>query len=81
MSNAEYARWQAYFTIEPFPALRQDRRAAEIMRAVLAAAGVKRVPKIMELLPDWWDELDERQSPEQIAAAMKQITARKRKKK
>lgn len=79
MSAREYARWVAFFSIEPMPALRADRRAAEIKQAVLAAAGMKHLPTITDLIPDWWDELHPQQTPEQIQRMMAGILARKKK--
>lgn len=80
MSAEEYGYWQAFFSIEPFPQQRQDRRVAEQLRVMLWAAGLKHLPRISELMPDWWGENDSRQSPEQIKAQMKFALAPRRRK-
>lgn len=80
MSAAEYAEWQAFFSIEPMPALRADRRTAELKQVILATAGAKRVPKLAELLPDWWEEISAKQTPAQIAANLALALPRKKKK-
>lgn len=80
MSAVEYTEWQAYFSIEPFPENRADRRAASIAQAVLAAGGMNKVPKLVELMPDWWDGFHVKQSPEQIQANMELALKRKKKK-
>ena len=76
MTMSEYVHWQAIYQTEPFPEDRQDRRTAEIIQALALVARVKELPKINELLPDWWGERQERkQSPEQIKANMNLIKA------
>ena len=76
MSHAEYVHWVAIYETEPFPEERADRRTAEIIQALALVAHVKELPKIHELLPDWWGERQERkQSPEQIKANMNLIKA------
>jgi hypothetical protein len=81
MSASEHAAWQAYFSIEPMPAARADIRSAEIMRAVLYAAGAKSVPALSRLVPDYWRERapGERQAPQQIESTMRLIFAARRK--
>lgn len=80
MSSAEYSKWEAFFSIEPFPELRADRRTAEIVQSLAALAGVT-PPKLNDLMPDWWGEFHVKQSPEQIEAALNLALKPKRKKK
>lgn len=55
MSAEEYGYWQAYFSVEPFPEQQADLRNAVLLQAIMAQATQgKKVPKIEELLPDWW---------------------------
>ena len=76
MTMSEYVHWQAIYQTEPFPEDRQDRRTAEIIQALALVAHVKELPKIHELLPDWWGERQEyKQSPESIKANMNLIKA------
>jgi hypothetical protein len=83
MSAAEFASWEAFFSIEPMPEKRADLRAAEIMRSILWAAGAKSVPALSRLVPDWWSERTRaRQSPEEIESTFALIkAARPRKRK
>ena len=79
---SEYVNWQAIYSIEPFPEERADLRAAEQLRMTLIAAGVKKLPTIAELLPDYWGERKPvQQTPEQIKANLQLIKAANRKKK
>ena len=82
MTMSEYVHWQAIYSQEPFPEDRQDRRTAEIIQALALVARVKELPKIHELLPDWWGVRQERkQTPEQIKANMNLIKAATKKSK
>lgn len=80
MDAQEYNQWEAYFSIEPMPELRADRRTAEIVQSIFGLAG-QRPPKLLELMPDWWGEYQVKQTPEQIQAAMKLALPKKKKKK
>jgi hypothetical protein len=82
MSHAEYVHWQAIYSVEPFPEDREDLRTAEQLRMTLIAAGVKQLPKISDLIPDWWGERKpQQQSPAQIKANMQLVKATKKRKK
>jgi hypothetical protein len=82
MSHAEYVHWQAIYETEPFPEERADLRTAEQLRMTLIAAGVKQLPKISDLIPDWWGERKpQQQSPAQIKANMQLVKATKKRKK
>ena len=82
MSHAEYVNWQAIYSVEPFPEERADQRTAELLRMMMITAGVKKLPKISDLMPDWWGEhAPAQQTPEQIRANMAIIKATKKKKK
>ena len=81
MTMSEYIHWQAIYSVEPFPEERADRRAAEIIQAVIMPYA-KKIPDINELMPDWWGERQPRaQTPEQMKAAINTIKAVSRKKK
>lgn len=81
MSHAEYVNWQAIYSVEPFPEDRADQRTAELLRMMLIAAGVKKLPNIADLMPDWWGERKPRvQSPEQMKANLNIIKAATKKK-
>lgn len=81
MSHAEYIHWQAIYEIEPFPEERADQRTAEILRMSLISAGVKKLPNITDLMPDWWGERKPyAQSPEQMKANLNIIKAATKKK-
>ena len=81
MSHAEYVKWQAIYSVEPFPEERADQRTAELLRMMMISAGVKKLPKISDLMPDWWGErVLTQQTPEQIRANMAIIKATKKKK-
>ena len=81
MSMSEYVHWQAIYEVEPFPEERADRRAAEIIQALMLGR-VKQLPSIIELLPDYWGERQPvQQTPEQIKANVQLIKAANRKKK
>ena len=81
MSNSEYVHWQAIYSVEPFPEERADQRTAELLRMTMIAAGAKKLPKISDLMPDWWGErVPEQQTPEQIRANMAIVKAAKKKK-
>ena len=81
MTMSEYVHWQAIYSVEPFPEIRADRRAAEIIQAFIAPH-VKKIPNVDELMPDWWGERQPRaQTPEQMKATMQLIQSGKRKKK
>jgi hypothetical protein len=77
MSAVEYNNWVARYSVEPFPEDRADMRNAQLMQAVIAASGSKKIPTIEELLPDWWQELtaNQPQTPAQIQARMKLLAA------
>ena len=82
MSHAEYVRWQAIYSVEPFPEERADQRTAELLRMMLITAGVKKLPNIADLMPDWWGErVPTQQTPEQIRANMAIVKAANKKKK
>lgn len=82
MSHAEYVNWLAIYSVEPFPEERADQRTAELLRMMMITAGVKKLPKISDLMPDWWGEHQApQQTPEQIRANMAIIKATKKKKK
>jgi hypothetical protein len=82
MSMNEYVHWQAIYSVEPFPEERADLRTAEQLRMTLIAAGVKQLPTIVELLPDYWGERKPiQQTPEQMKANINLIKAANRKKK
>jgi hypothetical protein len=81
MSMSEYVHWQAIYNVEPFPEERADIRAAEQLRMTLIAAGAKQLPKISELLPDYWGEHQTpQQTPEQIKSNMQLVKAANKKK-
>lgn len=81
MSHAEYVHWQAIYSVEPFPEERADQRTAELLRMMMIAAGVKKLPNIADLMPDWLGErTPAQQTPEQIKANMAIIKATKKKK-
>jgi hypothetical protein len=81
MTHAEYVHWQAIYSTEPFPEERADQRTAELLRMMLITAGVKKLPNISDLMPDWWGERKPYvQSPEQIKANMNLIKAATKKK-
>jgi hypothetical protein len=81
MSMSEYVHWQAIYETEPFPEERADLRAAEQLRMTFIAAGVKKLPKISDLMPNWWGENEPaKQTPEQIKANMQAIKAARKKK-
>lgn len=80
MSHAEYVHWQAIYSVEPFPEERADRRAAEIIQALLFGR-VKQLPTIADLMPDYWGTFHVKQSPEQMQANIRSIKAASRKKK
>jgi len=82
MSHAEYVHWQAIYETEPFPEERADLRSAEQLRMTLISAGVKQLPTIADLLPDYWGERQTpQQTPEQIKANMTIVKAANKKKK
>lgn len=82
MTHAEYIHWQAIYSVEPFPEERADQRTAELLRMMMITAGVKKLPKISDLMPDWWGErVPVQQTPEQIRANMAIVKAAKKKKK
>lgn len=82
MSHAEYVHWQAIYSVEPFPEERADQRTAELLRMMLITAGVKKLPNIADLMPDWWGErTPAQQTPEQIRANMAIVKAATKKKK
>lgn len=82
MSHAEYVNWQAIYSVEPFPEERADQRTAELLRMMMITAGVKKLPKISDLMPDWWGEHQTpQQTPEQIKANMAIVKATTKKKK
>lgn len=82
MSHAEYVHWQAIYSVEPFPEERADQRTAELLRMMLITAGVKKLPNIADLMPDWWGErTTAQQTPEQIRANMAIVKAANKKKK
>lgn len=82
MSHAEYVKWQAIYSVEPFPEERADQRTAELLRMMMITAGVKKLPKISDLMPDWWGEHQTpQQTPEQIKANMAIVKATTKKKK
>lgn len=67
MSAAEYADWQAYYSMEPFSEVRADMRAANQMIVSLKAAGVKDRLKLTDFMPDFWgDYAKAKATPEQI---------------
>ena len=81
MSHAEYVNWQAIYSVEPFPEERADQRTAELLRMMMIVAGVKKLPNISELMPDWWGERKPHiQSPEQMKANLNMIKAATKKK-
>ena len=81
MSHAEYVNWQAIYSVEPFPEERADQRTAELLRMMMITAGVKKLPNISELMPDWWCERKPHtQSPEQMKANLNMIKAATKKK-
>lgn len=81
MTASEYTHWQAIYETEPFPEDRADLRTAELLRMQLIAAGVKDLPAIADLLPDWWAEKRPRQQTvEQMKANMDIIKAATKKK-
>lgn len=81
MSHAEYVHWQAIYENEPFPEERADRRTAEIIQALMLGR-VKEIPKLSDLLPDYWgDHQPQQQTPEQIKANMKIVKAAAKKRK
>lgn len=81
MSHAEYVNWQAIYSVEPFPEERADQRTAELLRMMMITAGVKKLPNISELMPDWWGERKPHiQSPEQMKANLNMIKAATKKK-
>ena len=81
MSHAEYIHWQAIYSVEPFPEERADQRTAELLRMMMIVAGVKKLPNISELIPDWWGERKPHtQSPEQMKANLNMIKAATKKK-
>lgn len=81
MSMSEYVRWQAIYKVEPFPEERADRRAAEIIQALMLGR-VKEIPTLADLLPDYWGERTPRQqTPEQIKANIQLIKAANKKRK
>ena len=81
MSHAEYIHWQAIYSVEPFPEERADQRTAELLRMMMIVAGVKKLPNISELMPDWWGERKPHiQSPEQMKANLNMIKAATKKK-
>lgn len=82
MTHAEYVHWQAIYSVEPFPEERADQRTAELLRMMMITAGVKKPPKISDLMPDWWGEHQApQQTPEQIKANMALVKAATKKKK
>lgn len=82
MTHAEYVHWQAIYSVEPFPEERADQRTAELLRMMLITAGVKKLPNIADLMPDWWGErTPAQQTPEQIRANMAIVKAATKKKK
>lgn len=82
MSHAEYVNWRAIYSVEPFPEERADLRTAEQLRMTLIAAGVKQIPKIADLMPDYWGErITPQQTPAQIKANMALVKAARKKKK
>jgi hypothetical protein len=82
MSMSEYIHWQAIYETEPFPEERSDRRTAEIIQTLAVVGHFKEIPKIADLLPDWWGEQQTpQQTPAQIKENMKLIKAATRKKK
>jgi tripartite-type tricarboxylate transporter receptor subunit TctC len=82
MPHSEYVHWQAIYSIEPFPQERADQRTAELLRMMMITAGVKKLPKITDLMPDWWGEHQApQQTREQIRANMAIVKAAKKKKK
>ena len=75
MSAGEYAKWQAIYSIEPFPEERADRRAAQQMINIRRALGDKS-GDLKDFIPDWWGEAQpQQQSPEQMKANMDIIKA------
>jgi hypothetical protein len=80
MSMSEYVNWKAIYQTEPFPEERADLRTAEQLRMTLIAAGVKKIPAIADLIPDWWGEhKPHEQTPEQMKANLNVIKSAKRK--
>ena len=82
MTMSEYVHWQAIYDVEPFPEARADLRLAEQLRMMMITAHAKEVPRIENLIPDWWGERRPRaQSPAQIKANMELIQSASRRKK
>ena len=82
MSHAEYIHWQAIYSVEPFPEERADQRTAELLRMMMITAGVKKLPNIADLMPDWWGEHQApQQTREQIRANMAIVKAANKKSK
>lgn len=80
MSASEYVHWQAIYSQEPFPEERADRRTAEIVQALMLGR-VKELPKLPDLLPDYWGEIKPRQqTPAQIKENLNLIKAATKKK-
>jgi len=76
MPHSEYVHWQAIYEKEPFPEERADRRTAEIIQALAVVGRFKEIPKIADLLPDYWGErVPIQQTPEQIKENMKIVKA------
>lgn len=74
MSHSEYIHWQAIYETEPFPEDRADLRTAELLRMMLITGHAKQIPKITDLIPDWWGGgQPTQQTPEQMQAAMQLI--------
>lgn len=81
MSASEYAKWQAIYSVEPFPEERADRRAAQQMINIRRALGDKS-GELKDFIPDWWGEAQpQQQTPEQIKANMQLVKAAMKKKK
>lgn len=85
LTMSEYIHWQAIYETEPFPEDRADLRTAELLRMILITGHANQIPKITDLIPDWWgDRQPAQQTPEQMQATMQLIktaTAATKKKK
>ncbi len=81
LSANEYAHWKAIYSVEPFPEERADRHTAEIIQALMLGR-VKEVPKLSQLMQDYWGEAQpQEQTPAQIKANMDIIKAATKKNK
>ena len=77
MSYVEYQDWQAFYSTEPFPEERADFRNALLTSVMInLKRGKNKAVELEDFVPDYWNERkDKKQTPEQMLANAKMISA------